>query len=120
MKFHRLLLIIAIGIVIAIWVLSLLPISQSGVPGSDKTHHFLAYFACMFAWGQCYRQPASRLGLAILFILMGVLVEFAQGLTGYRYLDWQDMVANAIGVTAAWLVVTIQLSVQRRAAAKRG
>ena len=119
MKFHRLLLITAIGIVIAIWVLSLLPLSQSGVPGSDKIHHFLAYFACMFFWGQCYPRPAQRLVLTILFILMGVLVEFAQGLTGYRYYDWQDMVANGIGVAAAWLVVAIQLSVQRRVAGER-
>lgn len=120
MKILRLLQIAAIGIVIAIWILSLMPVSQSGVPGSDKIHHFLAYFSCMFVWGQLYRQPAPRLGLAILFILMGMLVEFAQGMTGYRYFDWQDMVANAIGVSAAWLVVTVQLSVQRRVAGKRG
>ena len=105
----------SLAAVIAIWILSFLPDSaMPHVPGSDKWHHALAYFACMFFWGQWYVAPAQRLKLAIVFILMGALIEFLQGLTDYRSFEWLDMVADTVGVVLAWLVVTVQLSVQRR------
>ena len=103
-----------IGIVVSIWILSLIPLTQAGIPGTDKFHHAFAYFTCMFCWGQAYTRPATRLKLALIFITMGALIECAQGLTTYRTFDWMDMVANAVGVTIAWLVVTVQLSIQRR------
>jgi VanZ family protein len=103
-----------IGIIVSIWVLSLIPLSQSGIPGTDKFHHAFAYFACMFCWGQAFTRPATRLKLALIFMAMGALIECVQGLTTYRTFEWMDMVANAVGVTIAWLVVTVQLSIQRR------
>jgi VanZ family protein len=103
-----------IGIVVSIWILSLIPLSQEGIPGTDKFHHALAYFTCMLCWGQAYTRPATRLKLALIFIGMGALIECAQGLTTYRTFEWLDMVANAVGVTIAWFTVTVQLSIQRR------
>jgi len=109
-----------IAIVIAIWILSLIPLTGAPpVPGGDKTHHALAYFACMFCWAQVYSLPLKRLKLAIAFIVMGALVECAQGLTSYRFFEWLDMVANATGVIVAWFVVTVQLSLQRRYSSPR-
>lgn len=103
------------AVLIAIWILSFLPASgMPDVPGSDKWHHALAYFACMFCWGQWYKLPAQRLKLAIIFILMGALIECLQGLTDYRSFEWLDMLADAVGVTLAWFIVTVQLAIQRR------
>ena len=105
----------SVATVIAIWILSFLPGSaMPDVPGSDKWHHALAYFACMFCWAQIYRLPVQRLQLAIAITLMGILIECLQDLTTYRSFEWLDMVADAVGVTMAWLVVTVQLAVQRR------
>ena len=107
----------SVAVVIAIWMLSFLPGSlMPSVPGTDKLHHALAYFACMFFWGQWLTRPEQRLKLAIIFILMGVLIECLQDLTSYRSFEWLDMVADAVGVSLAWLVVTVQLAVQRRLA----
>ncbi len=103
------------AVLIAIWILSFLPASgMPDVPGSDKWHHALAYFACMFCWGQWYKLPAQRLKLAIIFILMGALIECLQGLTDYRSFEWLDMLADAVGVTLAWFIVAVQLAIQRR------
>ena len=111
----------SIAAVIAIWILSFLPgYAMPDVPGSDKWHHALAYFACMFCWGQWYVAPSQRLKLAIVFILMGALIECLQGLTDYRSFEWLDMVADTVGVVLAWLFVTVQLSVQRRYAKHAG
>ena len=105
----------SIAVLIAIWVLSLLPGNDlPRLPGIDKWFHGLAYFACMFCWGQWFTRPVSRLKIAIAFIVMGALIECLQGLTSYRSFDWLDMVANAAGVVLAWLAVTVQLAFQRR------
>ena len=105
----------SVGILIAIWILSFLPGSaMPSVSGGDKLHHGLAYFACMFAWGQWFTGAVPRLRLAIIFIVMGALIECLQGLTSYRSFEWLDMAADTVGVTLAWLVATVQLAVQRR------
>ena len=105
----------SVAVLIAIWILSFLPgTAMPSVPGSDKWHHALAYFACMFAWGQWFTRPIPRLRLAIIFIVMGALIECLQGLTSYRSFEWLDMAADTVGVALAWLVVTVQLAVQRR------
>lgn len=103
------------AILTAILALSLLPGPDlPDVPGGDKWHHSLAYFACMFCWGQIYVRPLQRLKLAIAFMALGALIECMQYFTATRSFEFMDMVANALGVIAAWLVVTIQLSVERR------
>ncbi len=104
-----------VTIVMAIAALSLLPGNKlPDVLGSDKLHHTLAYFVCMFCWGQAYVRPTQRLKLAIAFIAMGVLIECLQYFTPTRYFEVSDMFANTLGVILAWLVVTVQLSVKRR------
>jgi VanZ family protein len=105
----------SVAIVCGIWILSFLPATDlPAVPGNDKWHHALAYFACMFCWGQWFTRPLPRLKLAIIFIAMGALIECLQGLTAYRFFEWLDMLANAVGVALAWLVVTVQLAIKRR------
>ena len=111
----------SIATLTAIWVFSFLPnVGMPHVPGTDKWHHGLAYFTCMFFWGQWFIRPASRLKLAMALILMGALIECLQGLTSYRRFEWLDIAANATGVALAWLTVTVQLAVQRRFANGRG
>ena len=110
-----------IVVLLAIWILSFLPGSiMPSVPGTDKLHHALAYFALMFCWGQLFISPRPRLKLAITFVVMGALIECLQGLTTYRSFEWLDMLADAIGVALAWTAVTVQLAVQRRLAPQAG
>ena len=37
-------------------------------------------------------------------VLFGIAIEILQGLTGYRYLESMDMLANSLGVTIGVLV----------------
>ena len=115
MSLPRLFRYASVIVVISIWILSFLPgVAMPTAPGNDKWHHALAYFACMFVWGQWVTLPVPRLKLAIIFIVMGALIECLQGMTTYRSFEWLDMVADTVGVVLAWIVVTVQLSVQRR------
>ena len=76
------------------------PIQLSG-GGTDKLFHFIGYFGLM-AW---YAQLLKRRMIAVLlFITMGISLEFAQMLVNARSFEWADMLANVSGVVVAVLV----------------
>ena len=61
----------------------------------DKAQHALAYGLLMYWFRQAF-QPHWRWPLFLL--LLGVTLEYLQGLGGVRTSDTNDMIANAIGV----------------------
>lgn len=94
-----------IGTVVAASLLSV-P-GPVGVPGIDKVYHVLAYGALMGWWGMV--QPTRRGTWALGLLILGLLMEGAQSLTGYRTLDRWDGVANTAGVLLALLVLRTPL-----------
>lgn len=68
----------------------------------DKLGHFAAYGSLMFWFCLLYARNGTRLAYALLWIILGVALEFAQGETGYRSYEVFDMFANAIGVLIGW------------------
>jgi VanZ family protein len=96
-----------------VW-LSLTPSpSDPGFDYGDKVQHFLAYAALMFWFGLLYRNPKPRVAYGVLWIGMGIALEFAQGATTYRSFELADMAANALGVLAG---AAAALSLPRAAA----
>lgn len=91
--------------VIVIVYLSLMPAPPEPMrfPGIDKLQHALAYCLLMLWFCQVYVRRTRRLFAAALLIAMGVVVEFLQGMTGYRYFEFADMAANATGVMLGWV-----------------
>jgi hypothetical protein len=71
-----------------------------GVDYGDKIGHFAAYALLMFWFAWLHRSAPARAGYALLWIAMGVALEFAQGGTGFRSFELADMAANALGVAA--------------------
>lgn len=78
------------------------PELPSGIDHADKIAHFLAYLGLgligLFAW------PRHALAVCVVLLAHGALVEVAQSLTGYRYGDVQDWLADAAGVLVALLI----------------
>ena len=70
----------------------------------DKYSHLLAYFVLMGWFQQLYPAQLSRLLLLGLFIGAGVGLEYLQGMSGARFFDVADMVANMLGAVLAWLL----------------
>jgi len=83
---------------------SLLPpgnLPQVDIDWIDKLFHFAAYLVLMLWFVQI--NPRHRYGFIMrLFIKMGLALEVAHGLIGYRMFDVWDMVANVLGVVAGW------------------
>jgi VanZ family protein len=65
----------------------------------DKLEHALAYALVMLWFCQL---EYLRVRLVVVFVAMGVGIEFLQGMTGYRYFEYADMLANSAGVLLGW------------------
>lgn len=107
--------------ILAIWVGSLIPLNNLAVPGSDKLHHFIAYGSLMAVW--MLATPQQKLfhhGLiAFALMAMGLAIEAAQGLTAYRFFEWADALANAVGVMIGWTCGQLALRIQAALSLKR-
>lgn len=94
---------------LAVAVLSLLPVEQLplGVfDWWDKAQHALGFLvlAVLGLWG--YSAFPGRVVLGLLGF--GAVIELAQAATGWRYGDWQDCLADVVGVAVAyglWVLV---------------
>ena len=88
--------------VAAVVVLSLIPLDVDLGENQDKLAHFAAYGGLSFWFGMLIEGRGRELRIAIAFAVMGVALEFLQGLTDYRTFEIADMVANAIGAVLGW------------------
>lgn len=89
-------------ILIAITILSLWPLKNLPlVPGTDKTHHFIAYAALMFP--TALRKPDKWIIYGLLFIAYSGVIELVQPYVN-RYGEWLDMAANTLGVFCGLII----------------
>ncbi len=88
--------------VAVVFYLSLMPHPPQPLsfPGADKLQHAFAYILLMLWFCQLY--AAQRVRLFGAFVAMGVVIELLQGMTGYRYFEFADMLANTAGVLVGW------------------
>lgn len=70
----------------------------------DKVMHFSAYALLMIWFAWIFYKQSSRYLMAVLFIGIGVGLEFAQQAGGVRYFEFSDMIANSLGVLAGYFV----------------
>ena len=100
-KFHRFLKVLFWMSFVAINILALSPAPY--LPPLeifnwwDKAQHAIAFGVLAVLAVLAYPE-ASRLRIALLLIGQGVLIEVLQYYGGYRFGDWQDAVADGVGV----------------------
>lgn len=73
------------------------------VPQGDKYGHVAAYATLMLWHCQIRSDTRFRVGWAITFIALGIVLEFMQRLTGYRTFEIDDMMADGAGVLLGWI-----------------
>lgn len=73
-------------------------------PYEDKFFHALAYFTLMAWFSQIYHDSFQRNMIAVVFVFMGVTLEYLQSFDPNRYSEFGDMVANSIGVALGFSV----------------
>lgn len=63
----------------------------------DKAQHAIGFGTLTVLAVLAYPE-VSKLRIAILLMALGVLIEVLQYFSGYRFGDWQDAVADGVGV----------------------
>ena len=100
---------ITLFVLTAITVLSLTPLdSLPPAPGSDKTHHFVAYATLMFP--TALRKPKHLPLITLFFIGWSGAIELIQPYVN-RYGELKDLLANigglGCGLLLAWILQRI-------------
>ena len=100
-----------------LYVLLVLYGSLSRVPdidmpfdNTDKLIHFLMYFILAGWFVQLYSRRSQHIVILGSAILLGIIIEFLQGLTAYRSFDMLDALANSIGALSAFLLAGTSLA----------
>ncbi len=90
--------------VATVFYLSLTPHPPETVSfeGVDKLEHAFAYAMLMLWFCQVYVEHRTRIRLLLSLVAMGIGIEILQGMTGYRYFEYADMLANSTGVLIGW------------------
>lgn len=107
-KYRTLWWSIGILLLVAITLLSLLPIGGPDIdlPNSDKLNHMFAYVVLMLYFGQLVGSEGHRrLWLAVALFGYGAAIEGVQSLTPQRSAEWADLAADVIGIGIGWLLL---------------
>ena len=112
LKFPYLWLSIGVFLVLSVVFVSLMPHPPHAghFRNSDKVGHFVAYMAMTFWFVQIYANNLIRLRIALAFVILGVVMECLQRLSGFRTFEYADMAANAAGVLCALILAHTPLS----------
>ncbi len=105
LRFKWIWLSFGVLLICTVMVLSLVNLAPiKGVLLQDKLMHMLSYGLLMGWFAQIYRHFMARLFLVVALVVMGVGVEYLQGMVAHRQFDTMDMLANGSGVLLAWLL----------------
>ena len=85
------------------------PPSPLSFPNADKLEHGFAYAVLSWWFCQIYLSLRQRGIVIVAMIIMGVVIEFLQGWSGYRYFEYADMLANSTGVMLGYLLARTAL-----------
>lgn len=104
LRFSRVWIAVGVLLLVAVTLASVvtLPTHNNFFMLQDKVLHMLVYAFLMGWFAQIFRHDLTRLALVAGFVLMGIGIEFLQGMVPARQFDVLDMIANTSGVVLAW------------------
>ena len=111
LKYRRAWLVAGMLLVGLVVYLSLIPHPPEPLsfPQSDKLEHGFAYASLSLWFCQLYLRGRQRIAVVVALVTLGVVIEILQGLSGYRYFEYADMLANSVGVLLGVLLARTPL-----------
>ena len=105
-KFSRLWLTVGWVLILLVVFFSLSPEPPEVIEfeQGDKFGHLVAYLSLMLWFANIYPGRNQQISLSLAFFAMGAVLEFIQGLSGYRTFQYTDMVANGLGISLGWFL----------------
>ena len=90
----------------AVLVLSLSPTTpELPTTGWDKSNHFVGFAALAFLG--CFAYPTRINSVLLGVFLYGGVIEIMQSFTTYRLAEWDDWIADGVGVGAGYALRVI-------------
>ena len=92
-----------VSALVAITVLALLPIEMLTAPVFnwwDKAQHALAFAVLGVLGFAAYPSRPARVVLGL--VLYGIAIELAQLAVGWRFGEWEDVLADTAGLALVW------------------
>jgi VanZ family protein len=71
---------------------------------TDKWEHVTTYALLMWWFCQVRTSLSARARTGLGLVALGIGLEFAQRMTGFRMFEVSDMVADTLGVALGWLL----------------
>ena len=88
-----------------ITVMSLYPLAElPPIPGTDKTHHLIAYGLLMMP--VAVKNPKNMIAIALFFAFWSGAIEILQPYVN-RYAEFKDFLANVAGLILGWVIVKV-------------
>ena len=69
---------------------------------SDKIAHLIAFFVLIFLADYSYTPSSNKIAKTLWLLMFGLLIEIAQYYTSWRSAEWQDLLADLIGILLYW------------------
>lgn len=89
-----------------VMVLALMPsVPHMPTTGWDKSNHLLA-FTVLTLLG-CWAYPGRTMAMLLGLLACGGLIEALQSLTPDRFAEWQDLLADGLGLLLGWGLATM-------------
>lgn len=76
--------------------------------GVDKVEHFIGFLG-LTVWFMGVVDERSARSVALLLLVYGILIEVLQSFTPYRSADLFDVLSDAAGIGAGWLLASAGL-----------
>ncbi len=96
--------IIYIGLILVGSLINIPEGNFEKIEHNDKIIHFIMYFILVGWFVQLYQKPATRTLILTSAIILGMIIEYLQGMTPYRSFDLLDEIANSLGACCAYLL----------------
>jgi hypothetical protein len=116
LRWHRGWAVLGVLLMVAVAAIALLPATRHltamalALPEGDKLLHMVAFAALMGWWGNLYRRPRPRLGVAAACLLFGLLIELAQWPHNPKDASVWDLAADALGLALGALLLRTPLA----------
>lgn len=93
-------------VALIVLVLALMPtVPNIPTTGWDKENHLLTF--SILSWLGCQAYPRRIMTVLLSLVPYGALIEVLQSFTPHRYAEWNDLVADSIGVLPGWLLTQL-------------
>jgi VanZ family protein len=86
----------------------------------DKVAHVGAFGLMMMLCAAIVTTRKATAWIAFVLIALGIAIELAQSLTGYRDFEADDMLADTAGVLIAWAAVALSAFLDSRRSSATG